>query len=235
MIVFYSDKFDDRHVYLAEEELLHCTKVLRKNIGDFITVLNGQGTIFSCQIASLSKNSLTATILQSETYAPRHPNFAISISPTKNIDRIEWFVEKATEIGITEIHLLMTKRTERTRVKMDRLEKIMISAMKQSKSLHLPKLHFIESWKDGLETLSKFEVKLIAHCEELTRPIQEELRDGLSTVVLIGPEGDFTPEEIQQALSVDFKPVSLGAARLRTETAGLYALTVMHQSSFFTK
>jgi len=92
-----------------------------------------------------------------------------------------------------------------------------------------------ESWKDGLETLSKFEVKLIAHCEEQTQPIQEELGAGLHTVVMIGPEGDFTPEEIQQALAHGFKPVSLGSARLRTETAGLYALTVMHQSSFFTK
>ena len=211
---------------LNEEESLHCVKVLRHKAGDTIEVIDGMGTRATGTIEAAHAKQCAVSLTSKETVKKdRNYTLHIAIAPTKNIERIEWFVEKSVEIGIDEISFIKSKNSERTVIKDDRTRKVAESAVKQSRQAYLPKLNSLKEFKEFVKT-NTADVKLIAHCEnDVKKNLREFIIPGKSYCVLIGPEGDFTKEEIQIALGAGYLPVSLGNSRLRTETAGLYAAT----------
>lgn len=209
---------------LNEDESLHCVKVLRHKVGDVIQVIDGNGTRAIGKIEAAHAKQCAVSLTEKEVITqPRNYKLHIAIAPTKNIERIEWFVEKAVEIGIDEISFIKCKNSERTVIKDDRLKKVAESAVKQSQQAFIPKLNSLVDFKEFIKNNTS-DVKLIAHCEkEPKQHIKQYISANKSFTVLIGPEGDFTNDEIALALSSSYFPVALGESRLRTETAGLFA------------
>ena len=207
---------------LEESEAHHAIKVLRLKQGDSIQIIDGKGHLFTCAISELTKKECKVQIIQKQYFEPDNNYIHIAISPTKNQDRIEWFVEKAIEIGVHEITLLNCERTERTRIKEERIERIVVSAMKQSLKFWTPKVNYLTEFSDLLSTCNT-DTKLIAHLNEGDRHTITSVNKGNSNTILIGPEGDFTDEEVAKAFNSGFIPVTLGKSRLRTETAGIFA------------
>ena len=214
---------------LPEEEAGHCIRVLRLTEGDEILLTDGKGSFFKAAISRAHPKHCEVNILEQwEQPALWNFNLHIAVAPTKNMDRMEWFAEKATEIGIDAITCLNCRFSERREIKPARLEKILVSAMKQSQKATLPELSgmvdfrtFVSQPFDGR--------KFIAHCEEGVKPLlKQTYHPGENALVLIGPEGDFSPEEIALALKQGFEPISLGESRLRTETAALVACHTIH-------
>ena len=211
---------------LTAEESWHCTKVLRFNAGDEIGLIDGKGNFYEGQLSVVNEKKCVANI----TFGPRtqnkHPYYLhLAIAPTKNIDRMEWMVEKAVEIGVDEITFVRCKNSERTVIKEDRLIKIAESAVKQSLQAFIPKINPLVNVTDILKI--KSDLKFIAHCEEETKKHLKSFDlKNKSSLVLIGPEGDFSTEEITLAKTADFSEISLGENRLRTETAGIYVCNV---------
>ena len=224
MNVFYSPEIPlDTPFDLPEEELQHI-KVLRYQAKDKILLLDGKGTLATCEITDLTKKHCTL-ITQSIQKLPLRPyTLHMAVAPTKNIDRYEWYIEKAVEIGIDSITPILCKTSERKHISPDRLEKIIISAMKQSISPLKPCLNEMTTLEKFL-TIVKEENRFIAHCHESReKKSLKHLYQGKGNIcLLIGPEGDFTPEEIQLARQNGFLETSLGESRLRTETAALVA------------
>lgn len=208
---------------LNEDESLHCVKVLRHKAGDVIQVIDGKGTRAIGTIQAAHAKQCAVLLTQKETVSlNRNYNLHIAIAPTKNMERIEWFVEKAVEIGIDEISFIKCKNSERTVVKDERILKVAESAVKQSQQAYIPKLNSLIEFKEFIKAANA-DVKLIAHCEkDVKEHLKKYVADKRSYTILIGPEGDFTKEEISLALSLNYQPVALGDSRLRTETAGLY-------------
>ncbi len=207
---------------LEKEEHIHATKVLRKKEGDILSVMDGKGGLFTCEIVQVSSKKCFVRIVNKQTFEKKN-NLHIGIAPTKNNNRMEWFLEKATEIGISEITPLLCSRSERKVIKNERMNKIILAAAKQSKSFHVPVLHDMVSFSSFVQQ-TKSNQKFIAHCEEDFEKkllYNQNLVRNEPTLVLIGPEGDFTPEEIKQAKSLEYNELSLGESRLRTETAGI--------------
>lgn len=232
MHLFYSaDLKPDQSLFqLSEEESKHAVRVLRLNVGDQVQLIDGVGGFYEAEIADAHPKRTQLRILN-YTAEFQKPNYHlhIAVAPTKNIDRIEWFLEKATEIGIQEITPIISEHSERKEVKTERLNKVIVSAMKQSLKAYMPLLNEAISLdaflnKAGEDMGLK---KAIAHCEEDAEKkyLNQEFERGQRYLILIGPEGDFSPSEIEKAISAGFIPVSLGEARLRTETAALYACT----------
>ena len=225
MRLFYSPNIH-QELALNEEQSKHAIKVLRMHSGDVIEVLDGKGKIYTCKILDAYSKSCGVAIIDEKTFEKRTYSIEIVLAPTKNMDRIEWFVEKAIEVGIDKITLIQTSRTERKKVRLDRLQKIAISAMKQSKTYYLPEITELLSFDEVVNSPFNGE-RFIAHCIDNDK---HHLKNCLSAngnaQILIGPEGDFTESEIEMALKNNFKPVSLGENRLRTETAALYACAV---------
>lgn len=227
---------------LDAEESRHAVRVLRLREGDEIHVTDGKGNLYTCQILEANDKACsiqTISPLNSHLspLAPqgRRPQFTLhlAVAPTKNPSRMEWLVEKAVEIGVGEITLLDCDHSERSFLKTDRLEKLAISAMKQSLHTVLPEIHPAVRLSDFLTShLLPFtsHLKFIAHCEadKPRTPLANALQPEHDVVVLIGPEGDFSEEEIALALECGFQPVILGPSRLRTETAALYAVTAFN-------
>ena len=237
---------------LDAEESRHAVRVLRLRNGDEINVTDGRGALYRCQIIDANEKACSLTPLVSPASLPSEPpllksegemdssltgkgaevRLHLAVAPTKNPSRMEWLVEKAVEIGVGEITLLNCDHSERTFLKTDRLEKLAISAMKQSLHTLLPTINPATKLRDLLTTdhWPLATQKLIAHCEanKPRTPIANVLTPDVDTVVLIGPEGDFSDEEIAIALEHGFQPVSLGPSRLRTETAALYAITAFN-------
>ena len=214
---------------LPEEEAAHCIRVLRMKEGDSIRLTDGKGCFYDAVISAVSGKRCMVHIERKEQQEQLWNGYLhIAVAPTKLMDRNEWFVEKAVEIGVDEITFLKTDHSERDVIKMERIEKIAVSAMKQSQKATLPELNgmtplrsFIEQGFDG--------DKYIAHCEPGSKVLlQDALTPGHNSLVLIGPEGDFSPAEIEMALKAGFKPISLGPSRLRTETAALVAVHIMN-------
>lgn len=214
---------------LPEEEAGHCIRVLRMKEGDSIRLTDGKGCFYDAVISAVSGKRCMVHIERKEQQEQLWNGYLhIAVAPTKLMDRNEWFVEKAVEIGVDEITFLKTDHSERDVIKMERIEKIAVSAMKQSQKATLPVLNgmtplrsFIEQGFDG--------DKYIAHCEPGSKVLlQDALTPGRNSLVLIGPEGDFSPAEIEMALKAGFKPISLGPSRLRTETAALVAVHIMN-------
>ncbi|MBX7094425.1 MAG: 16S rRNA (uracil(1498)-N(3))-methyltransferase [Flavobacteriales bacterium] len=221
MQLYFSNRRNDNMVLLDEEESAHATRVMRLKEGDEVFVTNGEGEIFQCRIAHIGKKEIAAQIENVSKGKDEKNKLHIAIAPTKNIDRFEWFLEKSVELGIGKITPLICDRSERKEVRTDRLNKILLAAMKQSNHTHLPLLCEAVSFKLLMAEIPEQE-RWIAHCAEGEK---NHLYDGLNvqqnTLVMIGPEGDFSAREIEQAFQHHFKPVSLGESRLRTETAGV--------------
>ena len=211
---FKFDKIESRHI----------VKVLRKTEGDKLFITNGNGNLFTAEIIVASdKKCLVAIKEVTEKPKPWDYYLHIAVAPTKLNDRLEWFLEKATEIGIDEVTPIICHHSERKVVKLERLEKIVSSAMKQSLKFHLPKINEAVSFKQFLAQKNEGH-NYIAHCEEQDKKsFKQEIVPNTKTTILIGPEGDFSPQEIESALQKEFTPVTLGKSRLRTETAALVA------------
>ena len=224
MHIFYTPDISGNNYTLSEDESKHSVRVLRLGKGDQIMLFDGLGGCFNAEITDTNPKRCTVKVIQSElNFGFRKFQIQIAIAPTKNIERMEWFLEKATEIGINRVIPILCQHSERKEIKPERLEKVMVSAMKQSLKAYLPQL-------DPLTKLSElirqpFEgQKFIAHCEEQGRELlKNRIVQNQNYLILIGPEGDFSPEEIELALKSGFEAVSLGESRLRTETAGVVA------------
>lgn len=224
MHIFYTPQIAEGHCTLSEEESKHCVKVLRLTHGDEVTLVDGVGGYYNAEIDDPNPKHCTISVKQkTENYGLRPYSIHIAIAPTKNLDRIEWFLEKAVEIGIDEITPLICQHSERRSVNSDRLEKIIQSAMKQSIKAYKPKLNdatpfcsFVKAQRQGS--------KLIAHCIDSDKVSLKSMAcNEREYTVLIGPEGDFSQEEVNLAEQNGYKCVHLGPSRLRTETAGVVA------------
>jgi 16S rRNA (uracil1498-N3)-methyltransferase len=212
---FIFDKIESRHI----------VKVLRKKEGDTLHITDGKGNLYTCQISVPSDKKCMATVTNiQEMPNTRSYYLHVAIAPTKNNDRMEWFLEKATEIGIDEITPIICDNSERKVVKFERLHKIIQSAMKQSLQFRLPKLNAPIKFSEFIQQSQKGTL-CIAHCEDQDKnSLKEVIKPSDNVTLLIGPEGDFSPTEITTALSNKFTPISLGETRLRTETAGIVAV-----------
>jgi 16S rRNA (uracil1498-N3)-methyltransferase len=206
-----------------KEESKHIIKVLRKKDTDLLYVTNGLGFLFKTEITLASDSKCTVKIISFEKAAPSKFKLHLAVAPTKMNDRYEWFLEKATEIGVHEITPIICDHSERKVINNERFDKILLTAMKQSNELYLPKLNPAITFKEFVKL--KIEgVKLIAHCEETDKKsLKSILKTNEDYTILIGPEGDFSEKEIAMALENDFTAVSLGNTRLRTETAAIVA------------
>lgn len=231
MQLFYSEKIIKplQIIEIDDQENIHLTKVLRKAIGEKIHITNGKGELFIAEIISLNKKRSSLKIIEKLKSNNSINNLTIAIAPTKTISRIEWFIEKSVEIGINEIFLFTSQNSERKIIKLNRLTTKALSAMKQSLNLNLPKISDLYSFKKLLQEVeSKFEVKLIAYCEETDSKFSRYNFSNKKTIVMIGPEGGFSIEEITLAKQFGFKSVTLGKNRLRTETAGIYICSLFN-------
>ncbi len=227
MHVFYTPDIDSSEYYLSEEESKHCTKVLRLQKGAVIHLIDGKGGLYKAELIDDNKKQVTVKVINViQEYNKRDHYLHIAIAPTKNMDRLEWFLEKATEIGIDEITMVICARSERRVTKEERLNKVVTSAVKQSLQAYHPKINQDVSLLEFLKCENgASSVKFIAHC------MDDEPRNYLSDIIvpkkkytiLIGPEGDFNSDEIESALQFGFIPLTLGNTRLRTETAGIAA------------
>lgn len=218
---------------LGEEDSKHCVKVLRMSEGDLIEVVDGIGQMYTCRITTAHPKRCAVEAVNESRYPPHWGHqIILAVAPTKNLDRMEWLVEKCVEMGIDRIIPLRCHNSERTVLKTERLRKIMISAMKQSLKATLPQLDEMTPLAALLDEPYNG-LRCIAYCDEqLPRErrhtLVEHYTPGRDVMILIGPEGDFSPEEVQAAMAAGFIPVTLGESRLRTETAGLMAVATVH-------
>ena len=232
MHLFYTPDISNDTYTLTEEESKHCTRVLRLHQGDTVYLVDGVGGLYTAIIQDANNKKCQLQVIDKQIEFGKLPYYShIAVAPTKNIDRIEWFVEKAVEIGVSEITFLLCEHSERRQLRLDRLEKIAVSAMKQSQKGYLPLLNDLTPFHKFIKR-SQPGATFIAHLEDdATKSIKDHYVFGQPHCILIGPEGDFSPEEIKAAYNTGIKPVTLGNSRLRTETAALVAchsLNVLH-------
>ncbi len=232
VILFYTTNIDANIARLSEDEARHCAKTLRKKVGDIIHIIDGKGGMFKGEIWTIDKRTVAVNLIE-KLSSENIQDFKIhiAIAPTKNISRFEWFLEKATEIGVTEITPILCQRSERKNIRIDRLNKVLIAAMKQSLKSTLPILNDLTPFNKFLNQLEqKPDTQyFIAHCEEGNNiHLKTKYHPKRNVIILIGPEGDFSPPEIQLAQDTSFEAISLGASRLRTETAGIVACHTIH-------
>ncbi len=226
MNLFYQPGITEGITHLDAEESRHAVRVLRMVYGDQLDITDGKGFFYSTKITKADSKKCEFEILAKKGIKKRNFHIHVAVAPTKNVDRIEWFVEKAIEIGVDEISFILCKNSERKVINMDRIEKIAVSAMKQSQQARLPKINSIIPFKEILTAQAGG--KFIAYVDA-TNPkhLQLAAKPEKNYLTLIGPEGDFSKEELEQALQVGFEKVSLGSNRLRTETAGLVAVQIL--------
>ncbi len=214
---------------LEENESRHIAAVLRKREGEELLVFNGTGQLFDSRIKSIGKREVTVQVVRlMEVDDHKLPGLHIAIAPPKNIERLEWFAEKVTEIGVSRITLLACKHSERKEVRLDRIEKILLGACKQSIKLTIPTLKGMVKFDEFIAAANEEEFKYIAYCDEKSRHLKQLYGGGGSALVMIGPEGDFTKEEVLAAERNGFETVSLGKSRLRLETAGIFAASIFN-------
>ena len=228
MHLFYSTSIAEDTIHLDPEESRHLAKVLRLEMGDKVVAIDGSGNQYDCEVLNAHQKKSVLSILEKTS---RQEDFKVSIAaaPTKNLNRWEWFLEKVTEIGINSIHPIKSYHSERRVLKHDRQERILISAMKQSYKATLPQLSELTPFKKLIE--QDFEqAKYIAHCyDDIPREsLKQVYSKGQKALILIGPEGDFSKEEVELAIAKGFQSVSLSESRLRTETAALVACHTIH-------
>ncbi len=225
MQLFYNPDINEQtqHLAFSREESKHIVKVLRKSAGDSLQITNGKGWLFMAQISIADLKNCVASITSKSFQKKKSYQLHLAVAPTKMNDRYEWFLEKATEIGVDTITPLICDHSERKILKTDRFEKILQSAMKQSLHHYLPILNDPITFKDFISQDFSGQ-KFIAHCEDSERKsLKHELKPNHDVIILIGPEGDFSVKEIQTAIKNQFIPVTLGITRLRTETAAIVA------------
>ncbi len=226
MNLFYQPTIAEGIDHLDAEESRHAVRVLRMTEGSLLDVTDGKGFFYSCQITKADPKKCVFKIVEKKNIPQRKYKTHVAIAPTKNIDRTEWFVEKAVEIGIDEISFLLCKNSERKAINLERIKKIAVSAMKQSQQAWLPKLNAIVPFAKIFNELA--DQKFIAHVDTANRVhLKSAAQPEKKYLVLIGPEGDFSKEELTLAFEHDFEKVSLGANRLRTETAALVAVQIL--------
>ena len=227
MQLFYApDLHEDAESYaLSDEESRHCVRVLRLRAGDPLWLTDGRGTLYVARIEQADPHGCLLHIEQRTPHFEQRPYYLqMAVAPTKNTDRYEWFAEKSTEIGIDRLTPLLTEHCERRTLRTDRIERVVVGAVKQSQKSYIPRIDPLTPFTELIGT--PFDgVKLIAHCADDTRRISlhEAVRAGDRVLILIGPEGDFSTEEVERAVACGFRPVSLGRSRLRTETAAVVA------------
>ncbi len=227
---YISDYTGEQQVTLNEETSRHVVQVLRMKEGESLNLTDGKGHLLTCEIIDANKKHCVAKVIGSQLTAHSSRHIAIAISLLKNPSRFEWFLEKATEIGVSEIIPLICERTEKEKFRHDRMNAICISAMLQSQQCWLPLLHEPTKFSTAIRETNT-QGKLFAHCDESgNRTNLSAIKVFNSSTIFIGPEGDFTPAEIEQALQQGFQPVSLGETRLRTETAGVVSAALLCQS-----
>lgn len=226
--LFYCPTLSAGDTELPEEEAHHARSVLRLSVGASIGLLDGKGTVAQSEITHLDKRRVLVNITSQRKVDREGPaRIHLAVAPTKQMERFEWMLEKCTEIGVDSITPLITARSERTRLRQDRLERVLIGAMKQSQRAWLPTLEQATALNDLAGRAMPVQ-RCFGWCEGDREPLMKCYRPGEDALVLIGPEGDFTPEEAQLLTAQGFVPVSLGQARLRTETAGIVACAWMN-------
>ena len=236
MELFYSSDIHGGIVRLDPEESAHCVRVLRHRAGDGISVIDGTGPLYRCRLTGDDPRGAVAEVVEVLPEFGAHPyRLTMAVCPTKNIDRYEWFVEKATEIGVDAIAPVIGDHSERKVLRADRLERLVLSAAKQSLKGRIPEVLPVRSVQELIAGAPASALRLIAYCDESLpgrHSIVEALKEarGREIVVLIGPEGDFSPAEVAAALQAGFVPVHLGPSRLRTETAALTAVQAVYLS-----
>ncbi|MEP4532078.1 MAG: RsmE family RNA methyltransferase [Cyclobacteriaceae bacterium] len=224
MNYFYQPDISDSNQKLEGDEFTHCTRVLRSRVGDHIGILDGKGGFYKVEITSIQGKNLDFRILEKKQKPAKPFHHHIAIAPTKNIDRIEWFVEKACELGVDEISFILTKNSERNKLRIDRLEKKAISALKQSKSGFLTKVNALVKFPAFIKSIAESNTdKYIAYVADGLPYLADQVKPSSPTLTLIGPEGDFDPSEVEMAMDSGFEKISLGNNTLRTETAGIVA------------
>lgn len=229
MQLFYNPLLDNNSNQFSfnKEESKHIVKVLRKKVGDDLQITNGKGLLFTAEIIVSDMAMCKARIISKQKKHPKMHRLHIAVAPTKNTDRFEWFLEKATEIGIHEITPILCDHSERRILKMERLQKVVQSAMKQSLRTYLPKLNEPIPFSEFVSGKHK-ELLFIAHCrDEEKLDLKRCIAADKDVTILIGPEGDFSQKEITEAYEQNFLPISLGEARLRTETAAIVSCTAV--------
>lgn len=223
MILFYTDDIDGNIARLDTEQARHCVQVLRKKEGDAISFVDGMGGFYEGIIHETGKKKCVIQIIKTQQGFNKRPfHLHIAIAPTKNINRLEWFLEKATEIGIDEITPIICHHSERRKLRTDRQRKILVAAMKQSLKAYLPRLNEPISFKQFIQQSRTNLVKYIAQGAENTA-LKDNYTAKKDVLLLIGPEGDFSKAEISMAFDNGFQGINLGKSRLRTETAGIVA------------
>lgn len=250
MEVFYSNNISGDRILLSEEESQHCIRVLRHREGDQVKVSGGDGNLYLCEVVSDDPKGAVLHILSTEGGFGTHNYFLhIAVAPTKNIDRYEWFLEKATEIGIDEITPMLCDHSERKIIKDERGGKIILSAAKQSLKGFIPVLNSLTPSMEVIRQAESFDgIKCIAFCDHelvnsegaaiprihISNALSDVFRKGESPkiMILIGPEGDFSRDEVRAAADAGFIPISLGDSRLRTETAAIFACTSVYYESY---
>lgn len=229
MQLFYSPELQvgDPVFTFDSDESKHLIKVLRKKIGDAVWITNGKGVLFQAKIVGDNSKRCEVELITSKKSHSRSHTLHMAVAPTKMNDRYEWFLEKATEIGVDQITPILCERSERKTLKSERMQRVIESAMKQSLQTYLPQLNEPISFSEFLKKTTAG-LKFIAHCEESERfELKRRVIPDQDITILIGPEGDFTPTEIKAALNNGYLPVSMGKNRLRTETAAIFASTVV--------
>lgn len=221
--LFYQPGIQYGSHFLDPEESRHATKVLRRKAGDSIHITDGKGVLYTCKITDAKPDKCAFLIESSEQEKSKGFHIHIAIAPTKNPDRIEWFVEKSIELGIDEISFIECANSERTSIKLERIEKLAVSAMKQSLKFSLPKIHPIRRLQEFIK-VDNSSKKFIAYVDQANPDeLFKTAKPEENYTILIGPEGDFSPAELDIAIQNGYKKVALGPSRLRTETAGLAA------------
>lgn len=228
--MFFISEVSDTEFYVDAEETRHITKVLRKTVGDSIEITNGRGDLYIANIISVEKRQCLVAVTDKTFHPNSSPELCMAVAPTKNMDRYEWFVEKAVEIGIRRIIPIICDHSERTVINRERLMKIAISAMKQSKSYYLPEIVEQMSFDSCVNALSVD--GFLAYCPTEPAAYISKVTDASRpAMIFIGPEGDFSPREYQLSQEKSIQTISLGPSRLRTETAAVYACSIF-QSLF---
>ncbi|NKI31985.1 16S rRNA (uracil(1498)-N(3))-methyltransferase [Croceivirga thetidis] len=225
MQLFYNPSLDNsfKQFFFSAEESKHIVRVLRKKEGDILHITNGQGSLFEAEILVADVKKCKAQIINEERSIPKMFSVHLAVAPTKMNDRYEWFLEKATEIGIDEITPIICENSERRVIKQERFERVLQAAMKQSLQTRLPKLNAPTSFNDFISK-TEGELQFIAHCDDSEKvELKRRLAADKDVVILIGPEGDFSKNEIKEAMEKGFTPITMGKNRLRTETAAVVA------------
>ncbi len=231
MQLFFHQNLQNNTVELPEDESKHCIRVLRKKVGDEIMLIDGKGNKATCKITDDNPKKCKLEVVEKVHFHAREIGLHIAIAPTKNFDRMDWMLEKCTEIGVSEITFIESENSERNKINMERCEKILIQSIKQSKQYWLPKLNNIISFKQFISNQNTTELNcLMAWCNENSLTINEATDLKKHTLLLIGPEGDFTEVEAKLAIENNFKTISLGKNILRTETAAVYATAIINNS-----